>query len=362
MTELDPISVQLGARSYPIYVGQGNLATVGERLRATQVGPRTAIVTNQTVARLYGRQTARALGSVGFDVATIEVPDGEEHKNLAWVAFLYEKMIEARLERSSAVVALGGGVVGDLTGFAAATFLRGIVYVQVPTTLLAQVDSSIGGKTGVNLAAGKNLIGAFHHPRLVIADIELLRSLPRREFLAGLAEVIKYAIILSPELFSYLEENLGKMIQQDGETIGHVVHACAQLKALVVAEDERESDYRAILNFGHTIGHAIETLTEYGEFLHGEAVAIGMAFAVRLSMARGMLDGAVGERVIKLIHRAGLPIEIPRDLRPSALAIAVEADKKRNDGRVKFVCLEGIGNTRFALLSTEELNQALETV
>ena len=360
MTELSPITVQLGARSYPIYVGEGNLETIGDRLRATQVGARTAVVTNQTVAKLYCGATVKSLASAGFEVATIEVPDGEEHKNLAWLAFLYERMIQARLERNSSVVALGGGVVGDLTGFAAATFLRGIVYVQLPTTLLAQVDSSIGGKTGVNLAAGKNLIGAFHHPRLVIADTEVLASLPRREFLAGIAEVIKYAVILSPELFDYLEEHLGRLIQQDRESVARVVHACAQLKALVVAEDETESDYRAILNFGHTLGHAIESLTEYREFLHGEAVAIGMAFATRLSVVRGMLEREVGERVIKLIERAGLPSEIPRDLRPRALAIAVEADKKRNDGRVKFVCLEGLGSTQFVHLSTEELNKVLE--
>jgi 3-dehydroquinate synthase len=362
MREQPAITVQLGARSYSIYVGSGNLPTLGERLRAVSAGKRAAIVTNPTVGRFYGEPAADTLRGAGFELQTIEVPDGEEHKNLAWLAFLYDKFIEARLERSSLVIALGGGVVGDLTGFAAATFLRGIRYAQVPTTLLAQVDASIGGKTGVNLAAGKNLIGAFHHPRLVIADVELLASLPRREFLSGLAEVVKYGIILSPELFQYIEQHVTDLVQQDSITLCNVVHSCAQLKALVVAEDEMESDYRAILNFGHTLGHAIEKLTEYRELLHGEAVAIGMVFAIRVSIVRDMLEARVGERVIALLDRLGLPTEIPSDLRPSALALAVETDKKRGDGRVKFVCLEDLGLTRFEFLSTEELQQMLEAV
>jgi len=259
-------------------------------------------------------------------------------------------------------VALGGGVVGDLAGFVAATYLRGIDFVQVPTTLVAQIDSSIGGKTGVDLAAGKNLIGAFHHPRLVVADVAALGTLPMRELRAGLAEVIKTGVILSPELTRFLEENHRAVLGLDEEAMLFLVESCAQLKALVVAEDETEGDYRAILNFGHTLGHAVETLTEYRSFLHGEAVAVGMAFAVRLSVHRGLLPRETAERVIALLTLYGLPTEIPKDLSHSALALAVEADKKRSQGRVKFVCVEEIGRTKFEMLSTEELLAALDAV
>jgi 3-dehydroquinate synthase len=320
------------------------------------------LITNPTVDDLYGERVRASLAAAGFQTATIQVPDGEEHKNLAWLAFVYEKLIEARLDRGSTAVALGGGVVGDLAGFAAATFLRGIALVQVPTTLVAQIDSSIGGKTGVDLAAGKNLIGAFHHPRLVLADTATLETLPPRELRAGLAEAIKTGVILAPDLVRFLEENHRAVLRAERDALLFLVHSCAQLKALVVSEDETESDYRAILNFGHTLGHAIETLTEYRTWLHGEAVAMGMAFAVRLSVQQGLLERAAAERVIALLTLYGLPTEIPSDLNRSALALAVEADKKRSEGRVKFVCLTEIGRTRFERLSTEELLTALERI
>jgi 3-dehydroquinate synthase len=360
--ELPPIVVQLGARSYSIHVGAGMLESLGARLRALGVGTRVALVTNPTVLRICGDRARESLAQAGFDVVTIEVPDGEEHKNLAWLAFVYDRLIEARVERGSALVALGGGVVGDLTGFAAATYLRGVPCIQAPTTLLAQVDASIGGKTAVNVAAGKNLIGAFHHPRMVLADTGLLEALPPPEYRSGLAEVVKYAVILAPELFDYLEDKAADVLARDPECLDYVVHTCAQLKALVVAEDETESDYRSVLNFGHTLGHAVEALSEYRGVRHGEAVAIGMAFAARLSIDRGMLDPAVGRRVVALLTRFDLPSEIPNDLTPAALALAVESDKKRAGGRVKFVCLEDLGRTRFEMLSTEELQRALETI
>jgi 3-dehydroquinate synthase len=356
------VAVQLGSRSYAIHVGVGNIVALGERMRGLDLGARVAIITNPNVDRLYGNRIRTSLADAGFQPVTIELPDGEEHKNLAWVAFIYERLIEARMERGSVVVALGGGVVGDVAGFAAATFLRGIDLVQVPTTLVAQIDSSIGGKTGVDVAAGKNLIGAFHHPRLVVADVEALRTLPPRELRAGLAEVIKTGVILSPELVRFLEDNQRAVLALDDQAMLFVVESCAQLKALVVAEDETEGDYRAILNFGHTLGHAIETLTEYRSFLHGEAVALGMGFAVRLSVHRGLLTAEDAERILALLTLYGLPTEIPKDLSHSALALAVEADKKRSQGRVKFVCLEEIGKTRFEMLSTEELLAALESV
>lgn len=356
------VVVELGARSYAIHVGPGLIESLGQRMRGLRLGSRAAIVTNPTVDRIYGDRVRRALHAGGFQVATIEVPDGEEHKNLAWLAFVYEKLIEARLDRGSTVIALGGGVVGDLAGFAAATFLRGIALVQVPTTLVAQIDSAIGGKTGVDLAAGKNLIGAFHHPRVVIADTTALASLPERQLRAGLAEVIKTGVILAPDLVRFLEENQRAILGLEEAAIQHLVHACVQLKALVVSEDETESDYRAILNFGHTLGHAVETLTEYRTFLHGEAVAMGMGFAVRLSVQRGLLAPEVADRVLRLLTLYGLPTDIPDDLNRAALALAVEADKKRSEGRVKFVCVEDIGRTRFEMLTTEELQTALERI
>lgn len=356
------VVVQLGPRSYVIHVGAGTIETLGARMSELGLGKRVAIVTNPSVDRLYGARVRRSLEAAGFSAVTVEIPDGEEHKNLAWVAFVYERLIEAKLERGSVVVALGGGVVGDLAGFVAATYLRGIDFVQVPTTLVAQIDSSIGGKTGVDLAAGKNLIGAFHHPRLVIADTQALATLPPRELRAGLAEVIKTGAILSPELFAFLEQNDRAVLALEDAAIRFLVESCAQLKALVVAEDETEGDYRAILNFGHTLGHAVESLTEYRSFLHGEAVAIGMAFAARLSVRMGLLDPAAAERIVALLTLYGLPTEIPSDLSASALAVAVEADKKRSQGRVKFVCLEDIGKTKFQMLTTEELQAALEAM
>ncbi|HZR81326.1 MAG TPA: 3-dehydroquinate synthase [Candidatus Binatia bacterium] len=360
MSDAAPIIVSLGSRSYAIHVGDGMLDSLGSRLKSLgEVAQRVAIVTNPTVHRLYGSRTCDALTRAGFAPITVEVPDGEEHKNLAWLAFVYDKLIEARIERASALIALGGGVIGDLTGFAAATYLRGISYVQVPTTLVAQIDAAIGGKTAVNLAAGKNLIGAFHQPRFVIADTATLRSLPDREYVAGLSEVVKTAVILSRELFDVIDDRWRDLLARDATLLTACVRECAQLKALVVAADETESDYRAILNFGHTLGHAVETLTEYKRVLHGEAVAIGMTAAIRLSIDRSGLAPETGRRVIDLLDRLGLPTAIPAGLSPAALALAAEADKKRSHGKVKFVCLEDIGRTRFEMLTTKQLENSL---
>jgi 3-dehydroquinate synthase len=250
-------------------------------------------------------------------------------------------------------------VVGDLAGFAAATFQRGVPFVQIPTTLLAQVDASVGGKTAVNHPAGKNLIGAFYQPRLVIIDVETLRTLPKREFVAGLAEVIKYGVILNADLFTLLEEQLARFLQLDADLLTFVIKTCCQLKALVVEEDETESDYRAILNFGHTLGHAIESATEYKQFLHGEAVAIGMAFASHLSHKRGWCSGMVEQRVRKLLKKAGLPVDIPKDLKGEYLLFGLATDKKMAGGKVKFVCLEDVGKTRFEYLETKEIRTYL---
>jgi 3-dehydroquinate synthase len=352
---MEVVNVELGARAYPIYVGAGCLRELGSRLAETRCGKRVAVVTNSTIANLYLGPAVASLAAARFDPAVIQIPDGEEHKNLAWLAFVYDRLIDAGVERNGALVALGGGVVGDLTGFAAATYLRGVPCVQVPTTLLAQIDASIGGKTGINHPAGKNLLGAFKQPRFVIADIDVLHTLPRREFVAGLAEAIKAGAILDENLFALLEAELPAILRQDRDLLTRVVRTCCQLKALVVAEDETEGGYRAILNFGHTVGHAIESLTDYKTFLHGEAVAIGMVAAAKVSYRRGLCDESVVRRITRLVDRSGLPTDIPSDLRGEPLALAMRTDKKAASGSIKFVCLESIGKTTFERLTCEDI-------
>jgi 3-dehydroquinate synthase len=351
------IRVALGDRSYPIVIGAGWLAGMGARVRSV-VGSQAigaAVVSDSRVAPLYVPTVSASLRAADFAVAEIQIPEGEQHKNLAWLALVYDRLIEAHIERSSPIVAVGGGVVGDLAGFAAATVLRGVPLVQVPTTLLAQVDASVGGKTGINHASGKNLIGAFHQPRLVAIDLDTLKSLPRREYLAGLAEVVKYGAILDPELFARVDRNVPALLRQDTALLSDVVATSCRLKAMVVERDEREGDYRAILNFGHTLGHAVETLTDYRRLLHGEAVAIGMVCAARLSQLLGWLSRSDLERIEGLLRRIGLPTAVPSDLSADQLALAVEADKKARGGKIKFVCLEAIGKARFQALSAAEI-------
>lgn len=359
---MEGLRVSLGSRSYPILIGIGLLDQLGERIRevlpAERGSQRAAVVTDSRVAPLYLARVLASLRRAEFVVSDIQIPEGEQHKNLAWLALTYDRLIDAHIDRRTPVVALGGGVVGDLAGFAAATILRGVPLIQVPTTLLAQVDAAIGGKTAINHAAGKNLIGAFHQPKLVAIDIATLQSLPRREYVAGLAEVVKYAVILDPALFDELERNVDKLLHQDLPLLGAIVSTCCRLKAMVVEEDEREGDYRAILNFGHTIGHAIETLTEYRKLLHGEAVAIGMVCACRLSRRRGDFPEAQARRVVELLKALGLPTRVPPDLETGQIAIAIEADKKAAGGKIKFVRVEEIGRTRFEHLTAREIASA----
>jgi 3-dehydroquinate synthase len=357
---IEDVLVDLGARAYPVLVGGGLLPLVGPRLAALGFRGVAALVTSERVGALYRDTVVGSLREGGLEPAVIEIPDGEEHKNLAWLAVVYDRLLDAGLDRRSALVALGGGVIGDLTGFAAATFLRGLPYVQLPTTLLAQVDAAIGGKTGVDHARGKNLIGAFHQPRFVLADVEVLRTLPRREFVAGLAEVIKYAAIGDAELFGRLEAQLDGVLAQDPDVLVPVIAACCRQKARVVAADEREeSGARAVLNFGHTVGHALETVTEYRQLLHGEAVAIGMVAAARVSQRLGCCGDEVVRRLGALLERAGLPTAIPRGVTPAALGVAMRMDKKSTAGRIRFVAVEDIGRTRFVHLAAGEIAQQL---
>ncbi len=356
----EEVRVDLGPRSYPIVVGEGVLDEVGARLAAEGFRGRAGLVTSERVATLYGERVERALVAAGFTPLTVAIPDGDDHKNLAWLAVVYDRFLDARIERRTPVVALGGGVIGDVAGFAAATLRRGLPIVQLPTTLLAQVDAAIGGKTGVNHPLGKNLIGAFHQPRFVLADVGTLRTLPRRELAGGLAEVIKYGIIRDADLFARLETGVGALLDAEPGVLAPVVAACARIKAAVVSRDELETGgERAVLNFGHTVGHAVEVLTEYRELLHGEAVAIGMVAAARLSRRRGLCDDRTVDRIVGVLEAAGLPTELPPGLAPAALAVALQTDKKSAGGRIRFIALEAIGRTRFVELTAAEIADQL---
>jgi 3-dehydroquinate synthase len=356
---MQTLAVNLGDRSYPIHVGTGILEQAGELLKQVGIRGKVAVVTNPTVAQLYLDPIHEALSNAEFEVVPILLPDGEEHKNLKSLASIYDRLISERFERKSCVLALGGGVVGDLAGFAAATYLRGVPYVQVPTTLLAQVDSSVGGKTGVNHENGKNLIGAFYQPKLVIIDVAVLRTLPPRELVAGLAEVIKYGIIQDPALFQLLEQRLENLLGLDRELLSQVIAVSCAIKARVVEADERENDIRAVLNFGHTIGHALEAVTGYRQLLHGEALGVGMVKAAALSVQHGFCDSASFNRVVALVRKAGLPVEMPPGVSLQNLIQAMEVDKKVAGGKIKFVMCEGIGKTRFHWLAPNEILSAL---
>ncbi|MEY2428034.1 MAG: 3-dehydroquinate synthase [Verrucomicrobiota bacterium] len=342
------VNVSLGQRSYEIKIGADLLAYLGAECAQISLGKRCAIITDRKVAPLYGKAAQRALVKAGFEPILITVASGETAKSLKTVQTCCDQLAKNRLERKSFIVALGGGVVGDLAGFVAATYLRGIAFVQVPTTLLAQVDSSVGGKVGVNLTAGKNLVGSFHQPRLVLCDLDTLASLPPREYRAGLAEVIKYGIIHDATLFERLEREMPKLLQRDTKTLGAIVARCCEIKAEVVREDETESGLRVILNFGHTIGHALEAISRYGKYLHGEAIAIGQVAAARLSARVSGLSKDSVERIAKLFREAGLPTELRLSaVERKGLFSAMQLDKKVSNGEIKFVLARRIGTVEF---------------
>ena len=342
------VQVPLGSRSYNIKVGGGLLSRLGAECAQLKLGQRCAVITDSNVIRYFAKAALKSLTASGFAPVLISVPAGEKSKRLAVVEKCHNQLAAHRLERKSFIIALGGGVVGDLAGFVAATYLRGIPFVQVPTTLLAQVDSSVGGKTGVNLRAGKNLVGAFYQPQLVLCDLDALKTLPKREFISGLAEIIKYGIIYDAILFAQLERNLPKLLQRDTATLRNVIARCCEIKAEVVGQDETEGGLRAILNFGHTIGHAIENSSGYGKFLHGEAIAIGQVAAAKLSQnLLGLPSGDV-KRIEKLFIQAGLPVKIKLNpARRKKLFAAMLLDKKVSGGEVKFVLAPKIGRVKF---------------
>ena len=356
MTATRPRSVRvpLGARSYPVQIGRGLLDTLGEAV-VRRTGARHAVlVTVPGVGRRYGARALRSLRGAGLRCTRITVPDGDASKNLSQVADLYAALLGQRADRESVLVALGGGMVGDLTGYVAATYLRGIPFVQVPTTVLAMVDASVGGKTAVNLPQGKNLVGAFHQPAAVLADVETLRSLPVRDRAAGFAEVVKAAAIWDQRFFARLERRAPRLLGLEDEVLVPTLERAVRIKAEVVGRDEREQNLRMLLNFGHTLGHVLETLESYSGLLHGEAVSIGMVYAAKLSERLGAAEEGSAARLAALCTRLGLPVALPGFSRGDYRK-ALGVDKKRRDDRIRFVVLERIGAARTLPLRPGEI-------
>ncbi len=340
------VAVDLGERSYDIRIQAGLIDRAGSLLRPLMRSPRAFILTDDNVAPLYLDRLTRSATEAGIAAQSLVLPHGEGTKDFAHLEQVIDALLAARVERSTLLIALGGGVIGDLAGFAAAILQRGIDFAQIPTTLLAQVDSSVGGKTGINTARGKNLVGAFHQPRLVLADTQTLDSLPRREVLAGYAEVVKYGVIDDPAFFEWLEGNAEALIKGDDAARRHAIAQCCRAKARIVAADEREGGQRALLNLGHTFGHALEAETGYGdEMLHGEAVAIGTVMAMRLSVRMGLAPAADADRLERHLVGLGLPVRLPgnRVWTADRLIHHMAGDKKVKDGRVTFVLARGIG-------------------
>jgi len=335
------LKVDLAERSYPIHIGSGLLARA-DLLAPYATNRRIAIVTNRTVAPLYLESVKSTLA--GHQPVEIVLPDGEEQKTLPVLSRIFDELVAAHCDRSTLLIALGGGVIGDMAGFAAACYQRGIPFVQIPTTLLAQVDSSVGGKTGVNHPRGKNMIGAFYQPQAVVIDTDTLQTLPDRELRAGAAEIIKYGLIRDPAFFEWLERNLERLLGRDADTLVYAIERSCRLKAEVVALDERESGLRAVLNFGHTFGHALETGLGYGAWLHGEAVAAGMVLAADLSRRLGWLAAEELARIEAIVARAGLPVVLPAALDAARMRELMALDKKVAGGRLRLVLLKRIGH------------------
>ncbi len=366
LQERTTITVSLERNPYDVIIGRSMVKEIGSALADLPIrsGTKILVVSNPDVARPYGDSCLSGLRAAGFNPVLLEIDAGEERKTLQTLSLILDKAQQEGLERTSLMLALGGGVVGDMTGFAAACWLRGIGIVQVPTTLLSMVDASIGGKTGVNHPKGKNLIGAFHQPRLVVIDPLTLNTLPVREFRAGMAEVIKYGVIGDPDLFSRLEEasDLSDPAAMDPTLLHDILVLSAEAKAAVVADDEREGGRRAILNYGHTFGHVVETLTGYGTWLHGEAVAIGMAAVGRLAVQKGLWSEADQQRQLKLIQKAGLPVAWPTLDREAALR-TLQGDKKVRHGRLRFVLPTRIGNVIISdEISNDDVSRCLESL
>jgi 3-dehydroquinate synthase len=356
-TTMITVNVDLGDRAYPIHIGPGlidDTACFAPHITGSSI----AIVTNTTVEPLYGERLRRALAPLGKKISTVVLPDGESHKQWETLNLIFDHLLLQHADRKTTLIALGGGVVGDMTGFAAACYMRGVPFIQVPTTLLAQVDSSVGGKTGINHPHGKNMIGAFYQPQAVIADTATLRTLPPRELAAGLAEVIKHGLIADAGFFAWIEANIAALNQCDDAAIIHAVRVSCEIKSRVVAADEREGGVRAILNFGHTFGHAIEAGLGYGEWLHGEAVGCGMLMAADLSQRLGLLDAAARERIVRVVAAAHLPLRAP-ELGEARYIDLMSVDKKAEAGAVKFILLDGVGHARITGVDDAQVRATL---
>ncbi len=351
------LTVELGDRSYPIYIGD-NLLGQADLIQKHIAGNSALIVTNETVAPLYLEKTQSMLS--GLKNETVILPDGEKYKNLEVLNQIYDGLLRNRFDRNTTVIALGGGVVGDMAGFAAASYQRGVHLIQLPTTLLSQVDSSVGGKTGVNHALGKNMIGAFHQPRAVIADTDTLDTLPDKELSAGLAEIIKYGLICDETFFGWLETNMPLLLARDKKALNYAIEVSCQTKADIVADDERESGKRALLNLGHTFGHAIENAMGYGEWLHGEAVGAGMCMAASMSNQMGWMSDEDTQKTFNLIEQARLPCKAPDSMTAEKFLDLMSVDKKVLDGVLRLVLMKGIGKSLVTDDYTlEDLNQAI---
>jgi 3-dehydroquinate synthase len=351
------LQVELGERSYPIVIGQSLLGDAAMFARHIG-GKRAAIVTNTTVAPLYLEQLKQSLQSIGKEVITIILPDGEEEKTWASLMRVFDALLAEKCDRKTTLIALGGGVIGDLTGFAAASYMRGVPFIQVPTTLLAQVDSSVGGKTGINHPLGKNMIGAFYQPQAVIADTGTLNTLPARELSAGLAEVIKHGAIIDAHFFDWIEANIDQLMARDPVALAYAIQRSCEIKADVVRQDEREGGLRAILNFGHTFGHAIEAGLGYGQWLHGEAVGCGMVMAADLSYRLGYIDFVSKTRIKSLVAAAGLPTTAP-DLGQARWLELMQVDKKNEGGQIQFILLKPLGTPTITTVPPDVLNATL---
>ncbi len=356
---MSTLHVDLGDRSYPIFTGTGLLGDP-ELLKPYIQGKNALIVSNETVAPLYLDAAQAMLPEIRHE--SVILPDGEKYKNLDVLNQIYDSLLSHRMDRNTTIIALGGGVIGDMAGFAAATYQRGVHLIQIPTTLLSQVDSSVGGKTGVNHALGKNMIGAFYQPKAVIADTATLNTLPERELSAGLAEVIKYGLICNLEFFHWLEKNMQALLARDSDALAYAIEVSCQTKAEVVAADERESGKRALLNLGHTFGHAIENAMGYGEWLHGEAVGAGMCMAAEMSRQMGWLSDPQRQQIFQLIEKAKLPTRAPASISPETFLKLMSVDKKVLDGVLRLVLMKGIGQSVVTSdYSHEQLVKAIET-
>ncbi len=354
------VRVELGDRSYDILIDSGILSRIGERLLPFNFSPTIAVISNPTVFNLYGNIVMKSLKKAGFEASNIIIPDGEEYKDYFWTYHILTELLSRGIDRNSCLLALGGGVIGDITGFVASIYMRGIHFIQVPTTLLSQVDSSVGGKTGVNHPIGKNMIGTFYQPRLVLIDIDTLTTLHEREVASGISEVIKYAVIWDANLFEFMKRHCHEILKMSKSHFQYIIKRSCEIKAQVVSEDEKESGLRAILNYGHTIGHAIETETGYRIFLHGEAVAIGMCLEARLSETMGLLDKQEALRIKLIIESFGLPSELPANIKISKLITHMRFDKKMEAGQIKFILPEKIGKVIIKKGHIEEFQKYLE--